>query len=258
MDPQLCARHLEDLDASGQRAWVAEETETGRLVGELETLTGPDPDETRVATIDVLVVAADRRRAGAGRALVERAVRAAGADGAHRVLAVSEPGAVGFYARLGFEPQSFRLRDAELSVGERGPEDALAFRPAPFPRSFEALAGRRLVLGGFPSSFAVWWKRRWPVPGLTDGPAAEEAEVDRLDAHYRLERSPFDPGAVNAVGWAGSREATVPLLGHVAARARARGFARLGTMVRSDDPAIPEELGVRTEAEFPTLARRPG
>jgi GNAT superfamily N-acetyltransferase len=258
MDPPLCARHLYDLRASGQKAWVAEEAETAAILGELETLRGPDPELGDALALDVLVVRSDRRREGVGRALVTHAIDEAVRSGVPEIVVSADPGALDFYRGLGFRSEIARVRGIELELeAERSAEPTLPFRPVSLTESFDPLRERPLVLGGYPPSFAVWWKRRWPVPGVTDELRVEEAEVDALRAFYRLERWIGHEDGVNLVGWASSRISTESLLRHAAVRARALGFARLWTMTHSGGPPIAESFDVRAEAETPILALGP-
>jgi ribosomal-protein-alanine acetyltransferase len=98
------AQDLAKLESAGVRAWV--EVGDGRIVGAVAMR-----DAAGDAEVLNLAVAADWRRQGIGKRLMEAALHAAMEHGASRVfleVRESNAGARAFYARLGFSQDGRR------------------------------------------------------------------------------------------------------------------------------------------------------
>jgi N-acetylglutamate synthase-like GNAT family acetyltransferase len=111
-DEEAVARRLERL-AADPRSWVYVAVEDERVVGLaavhlMSILERDDP----IARITAMVVNADARGQGVGRALLERLEERARAEGCDRIdltTRYEREGAAAFYQRMGFEDTSLRF-----------------------------------------------------------------------------------------------------------------------------------------------------
>ncbi|NPA27215.1 MAG: ribosomal protein S18-alanine N-acetyltransferase [Chloroflexi bacterium] len=105
------------------RAWVVEDTTTGEVVGFL--VLWLVADQAEIATV---AVAPDHRRRGLARALMDRALREACAQGARQVdleVRADNQAALALYHSLGFQVTG---RRRGYYYTPRGPTDALLMR----------------------------------------------------------------------------------------------------------------------------------
>ncbi|HTT26325.1 MAG TPA: GNAT family N-acetyltransferase [Thermoplasmata archaeon] len=247
MDAGLCQEHLAQVLESGQWPLVAVDP-SGRVVGEVEVVVGPDPDWGPTAHVDVLAVERGFQGRGIGAALMEdvrsRALRANCAT----ISTNPEEAAVGFYRKCGLT--RVLCRQVAIRLPARGP---VRRSGAPVPRArideLWSASPRRLALGRFHPSYATWIKRAWTPAAFADRLAPEEGLLEESGTVYRLRPSPLGARRCSAYAWVDRPAKASALLRDLGERAGARGFDTLETTVDVGDREEGRLLGGRIGEE---------
>lgn len=254
MSIETSAAHLAGLLSAGQLAWVAVDA-SGTVVGELEAYDGREADWGRTTHIDMLEVQPSFRRQGVGRALLDAAVDHAGTQRSEMISANADRAAEAFYRRVGLSQPLARVREGSLATDldeaqDSPPSELMALD------SYALLERRRFVLGRLQAGCAVWRKRHWRLPGVTDDLPYEEGHIETLDTYYRLETSTLDSGQANAFAWTSIPGRIREIVMSLVRRSRELGYRSL--WLAADRGARPVLAGIPVQwgAEYLFLGRR--
>ncbi len=254
MSVETSAAHLTGLLSVRQSAWVAVDA-SGTVVGELEAYDGREADWGRTTHVDMLEVHPAFRRHGVGRALIGAAVDHAGTQRSEIISANADRAAEAFYRHVGLDQPLARVRDGSLATDVDEAHDAPSIELMALD-SYALLERRRFVLGRMQAGCAVWSKRRWRLPGVTDDLPYEEGRIEKLDTYYRLEMSAAERGRANAFAWTSVPGRIREIILSLVRRARELGYRSL--WLAADRSARPVLAGIPVQwgAEYLFLGRR--
>ncbi len=254
MSIETSTAHLAGLLSAGQSAWVAVD-ESGTVVGELEAYDGREADWGRTTHIDMLEVIPAFRRHGVGRALVGATVDHAATQRSEMISANADRAAEEFYRRVGLDQPLARVREGLLATDLDEAHDSPSIELMALD-SYALLERRRFVLGRMQAGCAVWSKRLWRLPGVTDDLPYEEGRIENLDTYYRLATSAAEPGRANAFAWTSVPGRIREIVLSLARRARELGYRSL--WLSADQSARPVLGGIPVQwgAEYLFLGRR--
>ncbi len=160
MSIETCAIHLNYVLSSGQYPLVA--IMDDKIVGELELYIGYEKGLLgRHGFIDVLEVHHNYRRRGVGRALVEKAVEIARERGCETIAVWPDPGAVGFYEKVGVNEIAYRVKYVKLDLANVKPINPSELDNSGFPEDYSVIREWFFVTPRIETSYVAWLKSRW-------------------------------------------------------------------------------------------------